>query len=71
MAKPLRIQYEGATYHVTARGNERGKIFFTKKDYERFKEYIATARIKFGVALQDESKSIDQHRYCGLTLPRR
>ena len=38
-------------YHVTARGNERGKIFFTKKDYEKFKEYIAAAESKFGLIL--------------------
>ena len=29
MARPLRIEYEGALYHVTARGNERGKVIFT------------------------------------------
>ena len=51
MARPLRIEYGGAVYHVTARGNERGKIFFTKKDYERFKEYIGAAKIKFGLIL--------------------
>ena len=39
MARPLRIEFEGAVYHVTARGNERRKIFFSKKDYEKFKEY--------------------------------
>jgi hypothetical protein len=26
MARPLRIEYEGAIYHITARGNERKKI---------------------------------------------
>ena len=51
MARPLRIEYEGAVYHVTARGNERGKIFFMKKDYEKFREYIATAESKFGLIL--------------------
>jgi len=44
MARPLRIEYEGAFYHVTARGNDRGKIFFSKKDYDKFKEYLAEAR---------------------------
>ena len=29
MARPLRIEYEGAFYHVTARGNERKRIYFT------------------------------------------
>ncbi|WP_246545513.1 hypothetical protein [Pelotalea chapellei] len=48
MARPLRIEYEGAIYHVTARGNERKKIFFSQKDYHKFKEYIAEAEAKFG-----------------------
>lgn len=51
MARPLRIEYEGAIYHVTARGNERSKIFFTKKDYLKFKEYIAEAQTKFNFLL--------------------
>ena len=33
MARPLRIQYPGAVYHVTNRGNERKAIF--KNDYDR------------------------------------
>lgn len=48
MARPLRIEYEGALYHVTARGNERGKIFFSKTDYRKFEEYLATAQAKYG-----------------------
>lgn len=51
MARPLRIEFEGAFYHVTARGNERRKIFFSKKDYEKFKEYIAEAKEKYGFIL--------------------
>jgi putative transposase len=51
MARPLRIEFEGAVYHVTARGNERGKIFFSKKDYEKFKEYLTVAKEKFGFIL--------------------
>ncbi len=38
MARPLRIEYPGAYYHVTARGNEREKIFFTKRDCLKFSE---------------------------------
>jgi REP element-mobilizing transposase RayT len=48
MARPLRIEFEGATCHVTARGSERGKIFFTKKYYEKSKEHVAAAKDKFG-----------------------
>lgn len=46
MARPLRIEYEGAFYHVTARGNERKRVFFSKADYQRFKDYLKEARKK-------------------------
>ncbi len=39
MSRALRIEYEGAFYHVTARGNERRNIFFAESDYEKFKAY--------------------------------
>ncbi len=51
MARPLRIEYAGAFYHVTARGNDRKKIFFTQRDYARFKEYLSIARERFGSVL--------------------
>jgi len=51
MTRPLRIEFEGAFYHVTSRGNERKKIFFTPRDYDKFKEYVAEARLKFGFIL--------------------
>ena len=27
MARPIRVEFEGAVYHVTARGNERKRIY--------------------------------------------
>lgn len=36
MARPLRIQYPGAVYHVTCRGNERKEIFRADRDREAF-----------------------------------
>ncbi|MDD5557924.1 MAG: hypothetical protein PHN82_11870 [bacterium] len=36
MARPLRIQYEGAWYHVTSRGNEKAAIFRDDHDRSRF-----------------------------------
>ena len=47
MARPLRIEYEGAFYHITARGNERKKIFFNKSDYKKFKDYLVQAQDKY------------------------
>src|SRR4030043_272330 len=37
MGRPLRIEYPGAFYHVTSRGNERRAIFLNQKNYEREK----------------------------------
>lgn len=34
MARPLRIEYPGAVYHVTSRGNSRDKIFRDDLDRE-------------------------------------
>ncbi len=38
MAPPLRINYSGAFYHVTSRGNERKNVFKSKRDREKFIE---------------------------------
>jgi len=36
MTRPLRIQYPGAVYHVTCRGNERRNTFQSDEDRETF-----------------------------------
>ncbi len=36
MARPLRLEFPGALYHLTARGNARQTIFLDKDDYSRF-----------------------------------
>lgn len=51
MARPLRIEYEGAMYHITARGNERKKIYLSKCDYEKFIQYLADAKKKYNIVL--------------------
>jgi putative transposase len=35
MARPLRLEFAGALYHVTARGNERRSIFLGDADTDR------------------------------------
>jgi len=51
MARALRIEYRGAFYHVTSRGNERKRIFFAKSDYRQFKAYLEEAGEKYGYLL--------------------
>jgi REP element-mobilizing transposase RayT len=36
MARPLRIEYDGAVYHVTSRGNNKKPVFFNDEDREAF-----------------------------------
>src|SRR6266571_8366879 len=49
MARPLRIEYEGAHYHVTSRGNERKAIFRDDTDREKFLELIGRAVEQFDI----------------------
>lgn len=41
MARPLRIEFPGALYHVTSRGNERKDIFLNNKDRQAFLDILA------------------------------
>jgi len=36
MARPLRLEFVGAIYHLTSRGNARQRVFFTDADRELF-----------------------------------
>jgi putative transposase len=48
MARPLRIEYEGAVYHVTSRGNARNKIFNDDQDREVFLSTLETVVMRYG-----------------------
>ena len=41
MARPLRLEFPGAVYHLTSRGNARQRIFFTDRDRERFLQTLS------------------------------
>lgn len=49
MARPLRIEYPGAIYHVTCRGNERREIFRDNSDRKRFLEILAISQEIYNV----------------------
>jgi len=48
MARPLRIEFEGAVYHVTSRGNAREDIFLSDTDREMFLKTLAYVGDRFG-----------------------
>ena len=41
MARPLRIEFPGALYHVTARGHARAAVFLDDDDRRRFLALLA------------------------------
>ncbi len=55
MARPLRIQYPGAFYHVASRGNERKKVFKSQRDREKFLEYLESSTQRYDAVI---------HAYC-------
>ena len=55
MARPLRIQFPGAFYHVTSRGNEQKNIYKSEQDREKFLSYLESAVERYGAVI---------HVYC-------
>ena len=51
MARPLRIEYSGAYYHLTSRGNERKAIFRDDQDREKFLGLLERAVEEFHLRL--------------------
>ena len=51
MARQLRIEYEGAFYHVTSRGNQKERIFWDDKDREEFKRILKRTKERYGYLL--------------------
>ena len=49
MARPLRIEYSGAVYHVTCRGNKRKEIFRDNSDRKRFLEILSISKEIYNV----------------------
>jgi putative transposase len=51
MARPLRIEFEDALYHVCARGNERQKIFRDERDHLQFLEMVEGSCARYQVSV--------------------
>jgi len=55
MARPLRIEYSGAFYHITSRGNERKAVFKSERDREKLLSYLGSATERYAAIV---------HVYC-------
>jgi len=51
VARQLRIEFPGAFYHVTSRGNEKGPVFRTDGDREKFLGYLQLAHKRLQVII--------------------
>lgn len=58
MARPLRVEYEGAFYHVINRGNAGEDLFISRYDREKFLSYLEKAVERYGIRI---------HTYCLMT----
>ena len=51
MARPLRIEFEDAIYHLCARGNARQAVFHDERDRARFVELLSESAQRFDAAI--------------------
>jgi putative transposase len=58
MARPLRIEFSGALYHVTSRGDGREDIFLAPEDQRMFLDVLAGAQERYNWTV---------HAYCLMT----
>jgi REP element-mobilizing transposase RayT len=47
MARPLRLEFENALYHITSRGNERKDIFTDSADYYKLLSYLEHVALRY------------------------
>lgn len=58
MARPLRLEYAGALYHITSRGDRREDIYLDDEDREAWLEVLATTCERFNWVV---------HAYCQMS----
>jgi REP element-mobilizing transposase RayT len=58
MTRPLRLEFSGALYHITSRGNGREAIYFSDDDYELFLAVLGDVCERFNWVV---------HAYCLMT----
>lgn len=69
MARPLRLEFEGAFYHITSRGNLRDRIFFDDKDREKFLDILRRTKERYGYILHAYAL-MENHYHLFLETPK-
>jgi REP element-mobilizing transposase RayT len=70
MGRPLRIEYSGAFYHVTAHGNEQREIYKSIADRKRFLDYLASATERYGAVVHVWCLMTNSITICWWRLPK-
>lgn len=68
MARPLRLEHEGAVFHVTSRGNERKKIYRNDADRRRFLQMLGEAAERYNWNVLDYTL-MDNHFHLVIETP--
>ena len=69
MARPIRVEFENAVYHVTARGNERQKIFRSDEDNALFVKACSEMVGRFGILVHAHCL-MPNHYHLAISTPR-
>ena len=67
MARKLRLEYEGAIYHVISRGNYRAKVFGAEKTKAAFLKCLGEASAKSGWAVHAWCVMSNHYHLCFTT----
>jgi len=68
MARPLRIEFPGATHHVTSRGNDGRTIFQDDLDFETFLAFLGAVTQRFGWSITSYAL-MTNHFHLVITTP--
>jgi putative transposase len=69
VGRPLRIEYPGALYHITSRGNEKKEIFLDSRDREHFLEILEDYHERHGILIHSYVL-MDNHYHLILETPK-
>jgi REP element-mobilizing transposase RayT len=69
VGRPLRIEYPGALYHITSRGNERKKIFLEDADKIKFLEILEDYHNRFNILIHSYVL-MDNHYHLVVETPK-
>jgi len=69
MGRPLRVEYAGALYHITSRGNERKRIFFEDADKKKFLGTLEDYHSRYGILIHSYVL-MDNHYHLILETPK-